>query len=296
MADQPTSMERLIQGILPENPVYRQLLGLCPTLAVTSGMKAAITMSCAVAFVLLSANVIVSLIRNLLKPHLRIVIFTLTIATFVTIADRILAAYMYQMSKTLGPYVPLIIVNCIILCRCEVCASKQPLLTAVSDAVGQAAGFALALSSIAAVREILGTGMFFEIRVLPTSWPDWVIMVLPPGAFLTLGLLLGAVNWMGSLHSKNRQGKEGVKKHELSARNPADRNRGGFDQQFRSPLFCRDLSIYRRFKASRHGIRHGLRRDICYQHCGIFELDRHDVYPGARCSPVLMDCGIFYIR
>ncbi len=212
MADQPTSMERLIQGILPENPVYRQLLGLCPTLAVTSGMKAAITMSCAVAFVLLSANVIVSLIRNLLKPHLRIVIFTLTIATFVTIADRILAAYMYQMSKTLGPYVPLIIVNCIILCRCEVCASKQPLFTAVSDAVGQAAGFALALSSIAAVREILGTGMFFEIRVLPASWPDWVIMVLPPGAFLTLGLLLGAVNWMGSLHSKNKQGKEGGEK------------------------------------------------------------------------------------
>ena len=124
MADQPTSMERFLQGILPENPVYRQLLGLCPTLAVTNGMKAAITMSAAVAFVLLCANVITSLIRNLLKPHLRIVIFTLTIATFVTIADRFLAAYMYQMSKTLGPYIPLIIVNCIIICRCEVCASR----------------------------------------------------------------------------------------------------------------------------------------------------------------------------
>jgi len=195
MSDAPTPMERFVQGILPENPVYRQLLGLCPTLAVTNGMKAAMTMAGAVAFVLLSANIITSLIRNILKPHLRIVIFTLTIATFVTIADRFLAAYMYQMSKTLGPYIPLIIVNCIIICRCEVCASKQSVITAASDALGQSIGFGIALGSIAAVREILGTGMFFGLRVLPTIWPDWVIMVLPPGAFLTFGLLLGAVNW-----------------------------------------------------------------------------------------------------
>lgn len=202
MADQPTSFERFIQGILPENPVYRQLLGLCPTLAVTGGMKPAVTMAGAVVFVLFCANVITSMIRNLLKPHLRIVIFTLTIATFVTIADRFLAAYMYQMSKTLGPYIPLIIVNCIIICRCEVCASKQSVFTAASDAIGQSIGFALALSSIAAVREILGSGMFLGFRVLPTTWPDWVIMVLPPGAFLTFGLLLGAVNWIGSIRSK----------------------------------------------------------------------------------------------
>lgn len=195
MADQPTAMERFVQGILPENPVYRQLLGLCPVLAVTNGMKAALTMAGAVTFVLLCANIIVSLIRNLLKPHLRIVVFTLTIATFVTIADRFLAAYMYQMSKTLGPYIPLIIVNCLIICRCEVCASRQGVGTAAMDALGQSIGFGLALCSIAAVREILGTGMFLGLRVLPTAWPDWVIMVLPPGAFLTFGLLLGAVNW-----------------------------------------------------------------------------------------------------
>ncbi|MDA3832478.1 MAG: electron transport complex subunit RsxE [Spirochaetales bacterium] len=196
MADQPTAFERFTQGILPENPVYRQLLGLCPTLAVTNSMQGAMTMAGAVLFVLLCANVIISLIRNLLKPHLRIVIFTLTIATFVTIVDRFLAAYMYDMSKTLGPYIPLIIVNCIIICRCEVCASKQSVFTAASDAVGQSLGFALALASIASVREILGTGMFFGFRVLPEMWPDWVIMVLPPGAFLTFGLLLGAVNWV----------------------------------------------------------------------------------------------------
>jgi len=196
--DEPTALERFINGILPENPIYRQLLGMCPTLAVTGGMKPAMTMAVAVAFVLLGANVIVSLIRGLLKPHLRILVFTLTIATFVTIADRFLAAYVYEMSKQLGPYVPLIIVNCIIICRCEVCASKQSLRVAVADAVGQSAGFALALASIATVREILGTGKWFGLAVLPASWPDWVIMVLPPGAFITLGLLLGGANWIGA--------------------------------------------------------------------------------------------------
>jgi len=203
MADQPTATERFIQGILPENPVYRQMLGLCPVLAITNNMKAAITMAASVTFVLFCANVVTSLIRNLLKPHLRIVVFTLTIATFVTIADRLLAAYLYQMSKTLGPYIPLIIVNCIIICRCEVCASKQSIFIAGSDALGQSLGFALALSSIAAVREILGTGMFFELRVLPAAWPDWVIMALPPGAFLTFGVMLAAVNWISSKKEKN---------------------------------------------------------------------------------------------
>lgn len=203
MADQPTAIERFINGILPENPVYRQLLGLCPALAVTNGMKPAITMAVAVAFVMLGANIVISLIRDLLKPHLRIVVFTLTIATFVTIADRLLAAYFFQMSKTLGPYIPLIIVNCLIICRCEVCASKQTVFVAASDALGQSIGYGLALSSVAAIRELLGTGNLFGIEILPPSWPDWVIMVLPPGAFITLGLLLGLVNWIDLKKSKN---------------------------------------------------------------------------------------------
>jgi len=207
MAEQPTAPERLIQGILPENPVYRQLLGLCPTLAVTGGLKSALTMAAAVGFVLLCANVIISLIRHLLKPHLRIVVFTLTIATFVTIVDHILAAFMYPMSKTLGPYVPLIIVNCIIICRCEVVASRQPVAAAAADAVGQAAGFGLALVTIAAVREVLGAGTLAGFQVMPAAWPPWVIMVLPPGAFLTFGLLLALVNWISRPHL-NRQVKE----------------------------------------------------------------------------------------
>jgi electron transport complex protein RnfE len=194
--DGPTALERFINGVLPENPVFRQMLGLCPVLAVTNGMKAAMTMAGAVAFTLVCANVIISLIRHLLKPHLRILVFTLTIATFVTIADRFLAAYMYTMSKQLGPYVPLIIVNCIIICRCEVCASKQSVRTAVFDALGTALGYGLALGAIATVREILGAGTWFGLRVLPGGWPDWVVMILPPGAFLTLGVLMGIANWI----------------------------------------------------------------------------------------------------
>lgn len=205
----PTPAERFIQGILPENPVYRQLLGLCPTLAVTNGLKAAMTMAGAVAFVLFCANIVTSMIRHLLKPHLRIVIFTLIIATFVTITDRFLAAYMYAMSKQLGPYIPLIIVNCIIICRCEVCASRQSIFTAGADALGQATGYALALVSIATVREILGTGALFGIQVLPSAWPNWVIMILPPGAFMTLGLLLGAVNWIELRRSEKVDKKRG---------------------------------------------------------------------------------------
>jgi electron transport complex protein RnfE len=196
-AGDPTAGERFVQGIIPENPVYRQLLGMCPTLAVTGAMQPAVTMAAATAFVLISANVIISLIRGLLKPHLRILVFTLTIATFVTIADRFLAAYLYQMSRQLGPYVPLIIVNCLIISRCEICASKQPVSVALADALGMSLGFALALASIATVREILGAGSWFGVELLPAQWPTWGVMVLPPGAFLVMGLLLAAVEWFG---------------------------------------------------------------------------------------------------
>jgi electron transport complex protein RnfE len=170
---------------------------MCPVLAVTSGMKPAMTMAGATAFVLICANIMISLLRGLLKPHLRILVFTLTIATFVTIADRFLAAYMYSMSKQLGPYVPLIIVNCLIISRCEICASKQHVGVAIADGIGMSLGFALALASIASVREILGSGTWFGLAVMPDAWPNWGIMVLPPGAFLTLGLLLGAAEWIG---------------------------------------------------------------------------------------------------
>ena len=186
--------QTLLAGLWRENPVFRLLLGMCPTLAVTAAVKPAFTMGCCVIFVLLCSNIIVSLMRNLLKPHLRILMFTLTISTFVTIADLFLKAFLPRMSEMLGPYVPLIIVNCIIICRAEACASKNPLLVSVIDAVGMGIGFTLTLCTLAAVRELLATGKIFEIQLMPDAFVPWAAMSMPVGAFITLGLLLGLVN------------------------------------------------------------------------------------------------------
>ena len=201
------------KGFIRENPILVLVLGMCPTLAVTNSMEGAMTMAGAVAFVLICSNILISLIRGLLKPHLRILVFTLTIAAFVTIADRLLAAFMYDMSKQLGPYIPLIIVNCIIIARCEICASKQGVFAAFSDAVGQSLGFTLGLATIASVREILGFGTWFGKwlgwRVIPVTapehWSTWVIMILPPGAFLTLGLLMGVMNWIEARRAQTKK-------------------------------------------------------------------------------------------
>jgi len=183
-----------ITGIWNENPVLRLLLGMCPTLAVTAAVKPALTMGLSVIFVLLCSNIVVSLMRNLLKPHLRILMFTLTISTFVTIADLFLKAFAPVMSETLGPYVPLIIVNCIIICRAEACASKNTLAVSIVDALGMGIGFTLTLCVLAGIRELLATGKVFEIQVMPTAFVPWAAMGMPVGAFITLGLLLGAVN------------------------------------------------------------------------------------------------------
>ncbi len=191
--------QTLLAGLWRENPVFRLLLGMCPTLAVTAAVKPALTMGLCVIFVLVCSNVIVSLMRNLLKPHLRILMFTLTIATFVTIADLFLKAYVPEMSETLGPYVPLIIVNCIIICRAEACASKNGLIISVIDALGMGAGFTVTLCILAGVRELLATGAIFEIQILALlkegGWfVPWAAMGMPVGAFITLGLMLGLVN------------------------------------------------------------------------------------------------------
>ena len=186
--------ETLLAGLWRENPVFRLLLGMCPTLAVTAAVKPALTMGCCVIFVLLCSNIVVSLMRNLLKPHLRILMFTLTIATFVTIADLFLKAFVPRMSEALGPYVPLIIVNCIIICRAEACASKNTLGISIIDALGMGAGFTLTLCVLAGVREILSTGAVWEVAILPAGFVPWAAMRMPVGAFITLGLLLGLVN------------------------------------------------------------------------------------------------------
>jgi electron transport complex protein RnfE len=191
--------QTLLAGLWRENPVFRLLLGMCPTLAVTAAVKPAFTMGCCVIFVLVCSNIIVSLMRDLLKPHLRILMFTLTISTFVTIADLFLKAFVPAMSETLGPYVPLIIVNCIIICRAEACASKNGLVISIIDAVGMGVGFTVTLCILASIRELLATGAIFEIQILSLlkdgGWfVPWAAMSMPVGAFITLGLMLGLVN------------------------------------------------------------------------------------------------------
>jgi electron transport complex protein RnfE len=199
MANEPQSSadlyrQTLIAGLWRENPVFRLLLGMCPTLAVTAAVKPALTMGLSVIFVLLCSNIVVSLMRKLLKPHLRILMFTLTISTFVTIADLFLKAFVPRMSETLGPYVPLIIVNCIIICRAEACASKNTLVVSIIDALGMGVGFTLTLCVLAGIREILSTGAIWEVKALPPAFVPWAAMSMPVGAFITLGLLLGLVN------------------------------------------------------------------------------------------------------
>lgn len=181
-------------GFFSENPVFRLLLGMCPTLAVTAALKPALTMGLCVIFVLVCANIVVSLMRNLLKSHLRILMFTLTISTFVTIADLFLKAYQPEMSAALGPYIPLIIVNCLIIGRAEACASKNTLDISIVDALAMGGGFTFALCLLAAVRELIGTGNLFDYPVLPNGFQPWASMGMPVGAFITLGLLLAVVN------------------------------------------------------------------------------------------------------
>ncbi|MFN0054786.1 MAG: electron transport complex subunit RsxE [Planctomycetales bacterium] len=190
----PGARERFVRGWFAENPTYVQLLGMCPTLAVTNTWPAAVTMALATGVVLLCSNIITSLIRHHLQPHLRILVYTLTIATFVTIVDRLLAAFAPAMSRQLGPYVPLIIVNCIIISRAEACASRQSVGTAIADALSQGGGFLLGLSSLGIVRELLGSGSLWGVRMLPEAFPTMLIFVLPAGAFLTLGILSSVLN------------------------------------------------------------------------------------------------------
>jgi electron transport complex protein RnfE len=187
----PNYLQALTIGIWQENPTFRLLIGMCPPLAVTTAVKPALTMGLSVIFVLVCSNLVVSMMRNLLKPHLRIIMFTLAIATFVTIADLYLRAFQAEMSEVLGPYVPLIIVNCIIIFRAEVCASKSSVIISILDGIGTGVGFTIALCILAGIREILATGRFFNISVMPSGFIPWAAMQMPVGAFVTLGLLLG---------------------------------------------------------------------------------------------------------
>jgi electron transport complex protein RnfE len=179
-----------LKGLWQENPIFRQMLGMCPTLAVTNAVINGIAMGLATSFVLIFSSFAISSIKKLIPSQVRIASYIVVIASFVTIADRFLAAFFPPISKSLGPYVPLIVVNCIILGRAEAFASKNPVGRSVVDALGMSAGFVMALLILSSIREILGNGTFLGLRVLGTWFEPWIIMILPPGAFITLGILI----------------------------------------------------------------------------------------------------------
>jgi electron transport complex protein RnfE len=183
-----------LKGLWEQNPVFRFLLGMCPTLAVTNSVINGLAMGLAVIFVLFCSNIAVSIIRRVVPHQVRIAVFVVFIATFVTVADLFLKAKFPDISKALGPYVPLIVVNCIILGRAEAFASKNSLPRSMLDALGMGVGFTLALLLLGAIREILGMGSFLGVEILSENFQRWVIMVLPAGAFLTLGVLIGIFN------------------------------------------------------------------------------------------------------
>jgi len=191
-----TPAEDLLRGIWRENPVLVQLLGLCPTLAVTNSVANSIVMGLATFFVLLCSSFLVSTVKRFVPNAIRISTYVLIIATFVTIAEFVLQALVPDIHKALGPFVALIIVNCIILGRQEAFASRQPVGRAVLDAVGMGGGFLIALLLMGAIREVLGSGTFLGVDLFGPRYEPWVIMVLPPGGFFTLAFLLLAIAWI----------------------------------------------------------------------------------------------------
>jgi len=182
-------------GISANNPVFVQMLGLCPAMAVSNSVTNGLAMGVATVFVLVCSSFLISAVRNYIPNEVRLTSYILIIATFVTVADMILAAGFPEISKALGPFIPLIVVNCIILGRAEAFAGKVGPMRAVADALGMGAGFTLALLLISGFRELLGSGSFLGINVFGSRFEPWVFMIMPPGGFLTLGLIFLYMGW-----------------------------------------------------------------------------------------------------
>lgn len=194
--------EEFTKGITIENPTFGLILGLCPTLAVSTSVVNAVGMGAAATFVLLGSNTIISLIRRGIPDAIRLPCFIVVIATFVTICEMVLKAYFPALNASLGIFVPLIVVNCIILARAESFASKHPLIPSIVDALGMGVGFTVGLVIIAGVRELSGSGSIAGFEVAE-SFKAATVMILAPGALLTLGLLIAMTNWI-----KLRRGKK----------------------------------------------------------------------------------------
>jgi electron transport complex protein RnfE len=182
------------KGLWRENPIFRLVLGICPTLAVTTAAINGIGMGLATTFVLVCSNVVISLLRNFIPPRVRIPSFIVVIASFVTIVDLVMAGFFFELHKTLGLFIPLIVVNCIILGRAEAFASKHPLVESIADGFGMGFGFTLSLLVLGSIREVLGNGTIFDVPAFGPGYFPFLVMILPPGAFITLGFLLALMN------------------------------------------------------------------------------------------------------
>lgn len=194
MKKQVSLQYEYLKGLWEINPVFKQLLGLCPVLAVTVSAINGLAMGLATTFVLMFSSLIISSIRKIVPQQVRIATYILIISTFVTIVDLVMKAKFPDLSKALGPFIPLIVVNCLILGRAEAFASKNSIPRAFLDALGNGTGFLITLVILGGIREILGTRCFFGYQILPDGFTTWMVMILPAGAFLTLGLLLGFAN------------------------------------------------------------------------------------------------------
>ena len=186
-------IKTITNGIIKENPTFVLLLGMCPTLATTTSATNGMSMGLATMFVLICSNFVISLIKNVVPDMVRIPVFVVVIAAFVSILQMLMEAYMPSINKSLGIYIPLIVVNCIILGRAEAFACKNNPLASICDGIGIGLGFTFALALLGAVRELIGAGTLFGIALLPETC-NVLLFVLPPGAFITLGYLIAIVN------------------------------------------------------------------------------------------------------
>ena len=187
------NLKVLTNGIFKENPTFALLLGMCPTLGVTTSAINGMGMGLATAFVLVMSNLVISLVTNIIPDKIRIPSFIVIIAAFVTVVDMCMAAYLPSLHESLGLFIPLIVVNCIVLGRAEAFAAKNNALASMFDGIGMGLGFTIALTLLGAVREFLGTGKIFDLTILPEEY-GMLIFVLAPGAFLALGYLIAIVN------------------------------------------------------------------------------------------------------
>ncbi len=199
-----SAFKEFSKGIYEQNPIFRVLLGLCPTLAVSNSIKNAIGMGLAATFVLVCSNIIISIIRKGVPAKIRIPIYIVVIATFVTVVELVMKAFSPALFKALGIFVPLIVVNCIILGRAEAFASKNNVFLSIFDGLGMGIGFTLALVLLGFVRELLGDGKLLGFPVMGIEFKPMLIMIMSPGAFLTLGLFLGFFNWLDIKFKKSR--------------------------------------------------------------------------------------------